>query len=132
MLVSLPFMTAAPKLRTWATMFVSSGATLFVPVGHAPAYLAIDLISGALVLMRPAGLPQRAIGLLFAFMCMFDLGFILSGHPERMDTYISANVLIGWLQWAILLAWGAYGVRQYLARRHGAVRGPIPAGKRVR
>lgn len=111
-------------------MFGASAAAMLVPPGHAPSYMAIDMLAGALILTRPAGLPQRAIGLLFAFMVTFDLGFIVADNPDQVTTYITANVFMGWVQWAILLAWGAIDGLQYLDRRYGPHRHTLaPQGR---
>lgn len=102
MLMLTPFMRGRQMLRAWVAMFGASVAAYFVrdPV----AYIAIDAIAAALVMARPSGLPQRAIGALFVLMLMFDLGFYLSPQANPGLFYMVLMAL-GWGQWAILAGW---------------------------
>jgi hypothetical protein len=90
------------------------GASMATYVVHdAVGYLAIDAIAAAIVVARPAGLPQKAIGLLFVWMMMFDLGFLLSPHAG-WDLFAALSTGIGWLQWCILAGWeGHDALRRY-------------------
>lgn len=105
MLMLSPLMRGRQKLRTWGAVFGASLATYFVqdPVG----YLAIDAIAAAIVVARPSGLPQKAIGGLFVFMLMFDLGFVLSPH-KGWDLFVALSTAVGWVQWLILGAWAGH------------------------
>lgn len=100
-----PFMRGHQMLRTWAAVMGASAATYFVhdPVG----YMAIDAIAAAIVMARPAGLPQRAIGALFTLMVLFDLGFYLSPHAD-WGLFVSALSIVGWVQWLILAGWAGH------------------------
>jgi hypothetical protein len=105
MLVIAPFMRGRPMLRTWAALLGASVATYWV---HTPlGYLAIDAVAAALVVARPSGLAQKAIGALFVCMVLFDLGFYLS--PQFNGELFRAILTgIGWVQWLILGAWAGH------------------------
>lgn len=127
MLCLLPFMLIGDrkaKLRTWGALFAAALAALAFP--HVGVYIAIDLVAGAVVLSRPAGIEQKLIGLLFAGMAVFDIGFILGGQNDP-DLYVRFLTILGWLQAAILAIWGAHdGLGYYLGKRR--TRGGLPAG----
>jgi hypothetical protein len=107
MLAIIPFLRGREMVRTWAVMFTASMATFVIhtPVG----YMAIDAVAAALVMVRPAGLPQRLIGALFVGMLMFDLGFYLSPGADQV-LFNGILTGIGWLQWAILGAWTGHDI----------------------
>lgn len=117
-----------PKHRVWTAMFGASLAALYVP--FASGFLVIDLLAGALVLKRPAGVAQRCIGLLFAGMAVFDIGYIIGGaqSPGQFVQFLS---LVGWLQFTILLLWGLYDRWGFDVRRAWIGRGlrPPPVGR---
>jgi hypothetical protein len=100
-----PFMRGHQMTRTWLAVMGASVATYFV---HDPlGFMAIDAIAAAIVMARPAGLPQKAIGALFTLMVLFDLGFYLS--PQNgWDLFYGALSFVGWVQWAILAGWFGY------------------------
>lgn len=105
-------------------MFGASVAALMFP--HVGVYLAIDLIAGAIVLARPAGLEQRLIGALFAGMAIFDIGYILGGQKDP-DLYVQFMNILGWVQFAILAIWGAHdGFGRIVGRNRS--RSGVPAG----
>lgn len=105
MLVIAPMMRGRPMFRTWIALFGASVATFFV---HAPlGYLAIDAIAASIVVARPSGLAQKAIGVLFVCMVLFDLGFYLSPQADS-DLFRTILTGIGWLQWLILGAWAGH------------------------
>lgn len=117
-----------PKCRVWLAMFGASLAALYVP--FAAGFLVIDLLAGALVLKRPAGVAQRCIGLLFAGMAVFDIGYIIGG-AQAPGQFVQFMSLIGWLQFSILLAWGLYDRWGFDVRRAWIGRGlrPPPVGR---
>lgn len=131
MLLLLPLLVAGErgllrqKLRAWTAMFGASllaiGA-LYLPVSQIAAYIAIDLIAGAIVLRHPAGVAQKAIGLLFVMMVLFHIGFKLAGNPWNMGGYLNAQLVVGWLQLACLFAWGVDDVLGRAYRRYGIAR----------
>lgn len=124
MLMIAPFMRGHEMLRTWLAMFGTSIGALLVQ--DVVAYIAIDAVCAAIVMARPSGLAQKAIGALFILMVMFDLGFFLS---PRADWGMFANSLsvVGWVQWAILGVWAGHDVwGYYRGWSHAADR--IPAG----
>lgn len=101
-----------PKLRTWGAMFSASAVAWLlwlagVPVPAPGVYLGIDLLAGAIVLKTPRGLPQRAIGLMFVGLALYDVGFILS-KQNSTALYMWSLAAIGWLQFACLWGWGLY------------------------
>lgn len=111
MLILLPLMWKPAQWRTWAALMSNSVAASIFP--FVIAYVFIDGISAAFVLKRPRGLAQRAIGLLFAGMVLSHVGFLLSPQASEL-LHWKANMLIGWLQLACLLLWGASNVGEYL------------------
>lgn len=102
MLTLIPFLRGRPKLRTWCAMAGASAATLYVqgPVG----YVAIDALAAVVVISRPAGLAQKAIGTLFALMMIFDLVYALTARANP-ELFYNSLIALGWVQWAILGAW---------------------------
>lgn len=89
-------------LRTWIAMFGASVAAYWVQ--DVVAYIAIDAICAALIMARPSGVAQKAIGALFVLMVMFDLGFYLSPQTD-WGSFAGALTATGWVQWCILLGW---------------------------
>ncbi|MGL5734553.1 MAG: hypothetical protein ACRCYS_06775 [Beijerinckiaceae bacterium] len=135
-------MLATRRVRTWATMFGASIAALIVPAlpasGPIPlyiigAYMAIDLLSGVVVLaLKPVGCAQRAIGWLFAFMILFHIGFGIMSNGGNTGAYISALSTFGWVQWACLFSWGAYDVGKAALGWLGFDRPAVPYRKAAR
>lgn len=115
MLCLLPLMFGGAKPRTWLAVMGSSVMAMILPLSPI-AYLAIDIACGGLVLARPAGVAQRAIGLLFACMAIIDLGFLLSEQLAPMSYYWTLSVL-GWGQFAILACWGTHDTGKAVVRR---------------
>ena len=113
-------MLSKQKARTWLALMAASFLS-WCFVLSPPAYIMIDLVAGALVLTRPAGKAQRLIGMLFSGMVIVDVGYWLSPQLDGGVLYYQALLLIGWAQWAILLAWGLYDVREVVGRRLGLV-----------
>lgn len=105
MVLALPLMWGGAKPRTWLAMFAGSVAAIYVP--FASAYVFIDIASGAAVLKRPACMAQKAIGLFFAAMVMFDVGYLFSSRSNP-ELFAQTMSWLGWVQFAILLAWGGY------------------------
>jgi hypothetical protein len=147
MLLALPLMVAwraglprlemTRRLRVWGAMFGASLVAAMVPalpltspppMGTMAAYMLADF-AGAWIALRPKpiGCAQRAIGLLFAAMVLFHVGFILSAQGSSATLYTSALGLFGWVQWACLVLWGGYGAGKVLAGRFGFHRAG-PAG----
>lgn len=127
MVLIAPMMRGHQQLRTWVAMFGASIATFFVH--DAVGYIAIDAIAAALVMARPAGLPQKAIGALFVFMVLFDLGFLLS-PLDGWGLFVQASTALGWVQWLILVAWAGNGIWGRYNRWNNALDRPPPAYSR--
>ena len=124
MLGLAPLMRGHQMLRTWLAVMGASVATYFV---HDPmGYMAIDAIAAAIVMARPSGLAQKAIGALFTLMVLFDLGFYLS--PQHgWDLFVSALSFVGWVQWLILVGWvGHDAFRRYRGWASPPDRVPAP------
>lgn len=122
MLLAIPLMRGLPMWRTWTAMFGAAIAALFMP--FAAGYLALDLLAGALVLRRPAGGEQKAIGLLFAGMAIADIGYICAGEGTP-HAYAAMLSFFGWGQFSILVAWGLHDRWRHYFRR-GGVDGGVP------
>lgn len=86
-----------------------------------PAYIAIDLAAAALILIRPAGIAQKAIGFCFAVMVLAHIGVVgasLSG-PVHTAIYDDLNTRLGWAQFLILLMWSCTDVGKTALRSLG-------------
>lgn len=99
------------KARTWVALFGASIAAWLVKLDNpASAYAVIDALAAYLVLRKPLGEMQRAIGVLFIGMLGIDVGFAsacwLQPGPHDYGGYTAFNQLMGWLQWACLASWG--------------------------
>ena len=99
------------KLRVWLVMMAAWLAGMFaVNWSGDPtpvlAWVIVDIVSAFLVLSRPCGIAQKLIGCTFAMMIAWHSGFALSGH-DSVDLYINFQSILGWVQWLILLLWGA-------------------------
>lgn len=118
MLAILPLMYGRwQRLRTWGAVFASSMLAWLLPL-QPDAYIVIDLLCGALVLTKPAGLAQRAIGLLFAAMLIVDVGYRISPQLDGGVLYYWALSILGWMQWAVLACWGAHDFGKFAFRGH--------------
>lgn len=121
------------KLRTWAAMFCASLAAAWVaPLCGVPliAYIVIDVTAGVAVIARPSGMAQRAIGFLFAAMVLFHTGYAMSifmGN-EGLQGYQEFQVIAGWVQLAILAAWGIYDAGKRVGNRHWPRRNMVAVG----
>lgn len=124
MLVMLPLMFGGAKPRVWIVMLGASVLAAIFP--HPPVWLTIDLLAGALVLRHPAGQAQRLIGLIFAGMAMFDIGFLIGGARD-LAAFTGFLACLGWVQFVILLAWGLHDHFGHRFRRAGPVRGQVVA-----
>jgi len=124
MLLMLPLMIGGAKPRVWFVMFGASALAAIFP--HPPAWLMIDLLAGALVLRRPAGQAQRLIGLIFAGMAMFDIGFLIGGSRDTI-AFTGFLACLGWVQFVILLAWGLHDHFGHCFRRLGSAGSETPA-----
>ena len=103
MLCIAPLMLGREKTRVWMVMLCASIATY---VAWGPVwFMAIDLIAASVVLAKPRGLAQRAIGGVFAAMVLHSLGFFLSPQDGSAQ-YVTALSALGWVQWLILAIWG--------------------------
>lgn len=111
------------KLRSWGALmgasFIASQIPALPATGQAPvsiiaAYMSIDFGAAMVVLSKPVGCAQRAIGVLFACMFLFHIGFLASAGNAA--SYVMALSLFGWAQWACLVAWGLHDLGEIVAR----------------
>lgn len=95
---------------TWLVLFSAAIAAGMFPGDSILPFMAIDATAAFLVLQRPRGETQRAVGILFIMMLFLHLGFYLACRlqpgPHDFNGYAYANRLLGWLQWASLTSWG--------------------------
>lgn len=119
MVCVLPTMMGRHRLRAWLSVMASSLLALLVPHLSPVAYFGIDMLCGAMVLARPAGCAQRAIGMLFACMAVFDIAYWVSPQIDRGELYYWGLMSLGWAQWTILAVWGFYDTGKVIARRAG-------------
>jgi hypothetical protein len=122
-----PLMRGKPMLRTWVALSAASAAAWLV--NDVIAFIAIDAIAAALIVARPAGLPQKLIGALFVCMVLFDLGFYLSPQADA-GLFFSVLTVIGWFQWAVLAGWTGHDAWRRYSDWTGSVDRPPPAYQR--
>jgi hypothetical protein len=132
MVMVLPMMWGGAKPRAWAVVMLSSVLSALVGVLEPRVFLAIDLVCGALILARPAGCAQRAIGMLFAMMALFDVGYIISPRLDGGAQYYTGLSALGWVQFAILAAWGAHDTGRLVVGRLGPSRHSLARGAGTR
>lgn len=104
------------KLRVAGILLLASyaGQAVTPQVGYPPIlwYAVIDFLSACLVLARPAGAAQKAIGVCFAGMILYHAGIALAvwlfGTDINYAPYYDFMTRVGWLQFAILAAWGSW------------------------
>jgi hypothetical protein len=110
------------KLRTWAALLGSSVAAwictwrlglLDAPVWlYILGFIVIDIKAAQIVLRRPAGTAQYAIGMCYVLMLSYHAGVMwaaLWGDAD-MTKYESFINFAGWGQFAILLVWSGRDV----------------------
>lgn len=121
------------KARTWLAMTAGSLAAWMVHFDN-PAlfYAGLDMVAAYIILRKPLGEMQRAVGLLFIGMFAVDIGFAgacwLQPGPHNLAGYVTFNSLIGWLQWACLALWGVGDVMAGYFATFGRIGGyPLPA-----
>ena len=116
--VKLPW---GKKARTWLILFGAGLTGHMLAAGNLWGFALIDAVAAALILQRPRGETQRAIGLLFVAMLFVHIGFYVACRmqpgPHDLAGYANFNRLLGWLQWACLASWG---VRNAVVRFVGA------------
>jgi len=131
MLALLPFMGDSHRLRTWAALMGASVAPHLLPVMSVEWYVVIDAVAGTLVLRRPTGCAQRAIGALFALMVVYSVGYMLADNPAGASVYLDAHTITGWAQWGCLAGWGLYNGGKALYDRGRAARRLLASGESV-
>jgi len=96
--------------RTWFALMWASIAANIDPESLW-ANLAIDIIAGGIVMVRPAGDAQKAVAFCLGAMAIIDMGAALANptYPGRVWYWHMQNTF-GWLEWAVLAAWGAHGL----------------------
>lgn len=122
MLAVFPLMMHRARLRIWLIVAGASLAAALLPVMAVEWYIVVDLAAGVMILRRPIGCAQRIIGALFAMMMLYSVGYILAGNKAGADLYLTAQDILGWLQWGCLLVWGAHDVGEAVTERVRAIR----------
>ena len=113
------------RVRTWIALF---GAGFVGHLANAQyggtdrlmaAYIVIDLTAAAIVLVRPAGLAQKAIGFCFAVMVLAHIGMVIASvfGPANPASYDDLNMRLGWAQFLILLLWSCEDAGKAIVRR---------------
>jgi hypothetical protein len=131
--VSLAFLVAVlmairdnTDLRTAVSLFVNWVAGVLVlsivPHGQAwPAFIVIDALTAAVILMPPAHMQQAIVGGLLLSQIVLHIAFGLGGGPLSVSYYYTTVNLAGWLQVASLIGGAAYdGGRKILLDWRGA------------
>jgi hypothetical protein len=97
--------TAEAKMRTWSALAISSLFGWFLPPLAIGSYIIVDTLAAALVLRSPAGVAQRLVGLGFAGMILFHVGYVISPQTNWQE-YYRAQEFVGWVQLLLLGVWG--------------------------
>jgi hypothetical protein len=87
-------------------------------------YIALDLAAAGVVLVRPAGLAQKAIGFCFAVMVLAHVGVVIASISGSINTtnYDNLNMRLGWAQFIILLTWSCDDVGKAIYSRFRPIR----------
>jgi hypothetical protein len=107
------------KLRPWHRVRTWLALAFAGVMGHVADYylgstewlmasfILIDLAAAAVVLIRPAGVAQKAIGFGFAVMVLAHIGVLVAtiSGPINGIIYDDLNVRLGWAQFLCLLLW---------------------------
>lgn len=127
MLGLTPFMRGHQMLRTWLALMGASLSTFIItdPVG----YIMVDGVAAAIVMARPAGLAQKAIGALFTLMMLFDLVYALTPQ-HNYGIFINALRVVGWAQWAVFAGWVIHDRWGRYLRWVSPASGSPPSGER--
>lgn len=104
------------KMRVMAALLLAAyvGQRVTPEIGYPPVlwYAVIDFLAGAAIIARPAGIAQKAIGACFAGMILYHAGFAGAmwwyGPSVNAVPYYAFQKDIGWMQFAILAAWGGW------------------------
>lgn len=128
-MVGTAFLMHSPQqMRTWAALFFAGSTYLFIPPDWVFGFMLADFAAGVVIITRPAGQWQRAIGALFCCMVMFHVGYMVAAmtqHNPNGALYSKANQIVGWVQLFLLASWGLWDVgkpiRDWLRSRRGAL-----------
>jgi hypothetical protein len=113
------------KLRTWASMFASSALAWSIPymslTSIVACFIVIDTMAGFVVMVRPAGAAQKAIGFLYFIMILQHIAVAIASlkGPVNTASYEAGLTFAGWSQFAILLAWSGWDVGGFALHRLG-------------
>jgi len=118
------------RVRTWIALFGAgflgqyANATISNVDALMASYIALDLTAGAINLVRPAGLAQKAIGFCFAVMVLAHIGVIIASAVGPINTaiYDDLNTRLGWAQFLVLLLWSCDDVGKAVVRRLWPIR----------
>jgi len=115
----------AHKLRTWGAMFGSSLLAWAIPniplIWLIACFIIIDTLAGFVVMVRPAGAAQKAIGFFYFIMLLQHIAVAIASlsGPVNTTSYQASLVFAGWSQFAILLAWSGWDVGRFTLHRIG-------------
>ena len=118
------------RVRTWIALFGAgflgqyANATISNVDALMASYIALDLTAAAIVLVRPAGIAQKAIGFCFAVMVLAHIGVVSASAVGPINTviYDDLNTRLGWAQFLVLLLWSCDDVGKAIVRRLWPVR----------
>ena len=98
-----------PKMRAWAVMMLASAATYIVEPGASAfkLYAYMDLICALAILSRPRNVFNWGVGFIFASMALIDIYHVYYA-ADGVAQFISIQLILGWLQWFLLLLWGTH------------------------
>ena len=113
------------RVRTWIALFGAgflgqyANATISNVDALMASYIALDLTAAAIVLVRPAGIAQKAIGFCFAVMVLAHIGVVSASAVGPINTviYDDLNTRLGWAQFLVLLLWSCDDVGKAVVRR---------------
>lgn len=116
------------KLRVWLVIMMSwlLGMWAVDATGNPSPialWMAIDFAAAVFVLhlFRPVGFAQKLIGCLYTLMVVWHFVYA-AGDQEQPQLYFAFQIIVGWVQWGVLMIWSTGDVGKAIALRLGVNR----------
>jgi len=111
------------KLKVWVTMIASwllgvASVHLMDDPTPSAAWMFIDVAAAYLILktFHPISTAQKLIGTLYISMVFWHIAFVWGNHSQA-PLYTWFQIVVGWLQWGVLMAWSGSDVGEAIVRR---------------
>lgn len=116
------------KLRVWLVIMMSwlLGMWAVDATGNQDPialWMAIDFAAAVFVLhlFKPVGFAQKLIGCLYTLMVVWHFVYA-AGDREQPQLYFAFQIIVGWVQWGVLMIWSTGDVGKAIALRLGVNR----------